>query len=349
MITPIFSERLIQWQRLHGRHDLPWQEARDAYRIWLSEIMLQQTQVSTVLSYYARFLERFPTVSELAQAPLDDVLELWAGLGYYARARNLHRCARLIVTKYGGEFPEDPQVLAELPGIGASTAAAISVFSFGTCAAILDGNVKRVLARCFGIEGFPGEARTERLLWTLARSLLPERHIEVYTQGLMDLGSTLCTRHKPFCAACPMHDHCVARSEGRQSELPVARPRKTLPERESPVLLLTDGQRVLLERRPPAGIWGGLLALPECTVDRAGEFALQHGCQLNETQAVPPIRHTFSHFHLNLCPTVCRVDRVGRRVAESGWQWLEFADIETAALPTPIRLLLKKMFGECGC
>jgi A/G-specific adenine glycosylase len=348
LIDPMFSERLIQWQRLHGRHDLPWQETRDAYRIWLSEIMLQQTQVATVLSYYARFLERFPKVIELAQAPLDAVLELWAGLGYYARARNLHRCAQVIVTKYGGEFPDDPHELAELPGIGASTAAAISVFAFGTRAAILDGNVKRVLARCFGIEGFPGAAPTERLLWTLARSLLPERHVENYTQGLMDLGSTLCTRHKPFCAACPMHENCVARRAGRQSELPFAKPRKILPERETSMLLLTDGQRVLLERRPPAGIWGGLLALPECAVERIGEYALQHGCRLIETQALPPIRHTFSHFHLNICPTICRVDQVGRQVAESGWQWLESTEIETAALPTPIRLLLRKLFRESG-
>ena len=343
-----FSERLIQWQRVHGRHDLPWQGTHDAYRIWLSEIMLQQTQVSTVLAYYARFLDRFPTVSELAQAPLDAVLELWAGLGYYARARNLHRCAQVIVTKHGGKFSDDPQLLAELPGIGSSTAAAISVFAFGTRAAILDGNVKRVLARCFGIEGFPGEARVERSLWTLARSLLPQQHIETYTQGLMDLGSTLCTRHKPFCAACPMREICVANQDNRQSELPVARPRKVLPERECSMLLLTDGRQVLLERRPPTGIWGGLLALPECAVERAEAFALQQGCRLHQTYPWPPFRHTFSHFHLKICPTICQVDAVGCQVAEPGWQWLESVEIETAALPTPIRLLLRELFKESG-
>ena len=336
-----FSARLIDWQVRHGRHDLPWQKTRDAYRIWLSEIMLQQTQVTTVIPYYARFLDRFPRVDVLAQAPVDAVLELWAGLGYYARARNLHRCAQLIVAEHGGEFPRDANAIAQLPGIGRSTAAAIAAFAFGTRAAILDGNVKRVLARCFAIEGFPGAAQTERQMWSLAESLLPSSRIEAYTQGLMDLGSTLCTRRQPFCGACPMHELCLARRSGRQAELPVAKPRKILPERATALMLLTDGQRVLVERRPPAGIWGGLLSLPEGCADDSEVFVRRHGCRLVDTQALPPLKHTFTHFRLNIETLLCRVEVTPHRVCEAGEQWLAYTAIESAALPTPIRRLLR--------
>jgi A/G-specific adenine glycosylase len=343
-----FSTALIHWQSQHGRHDLPWQNTRDAYRIWLAEIMLQQTQVSTVIPYYARFLDRFPTIYALAQAPVDAVLERWAGLGYYARARNLHRCAQVIVADHGGEFPQEAQAIAQLPGIGRSTAAAISAFAFGQRAAILDGNVKRVLARCFAIEGFPGSAQTERQMWSLAESLLPQRRIEAYTQGLMDLGSTLCTRSKPFCSACPMFEMCIARRDGRQAELPVAKPRKLLPERATTLMLLSDGQRVLLERRPPAGIWGGLLTLPEGGAIDPAEFARRHGCRLLGTRALPALRHSFTHFRLNIEPLLCRVEPSAALVSEAGWQWLEHEKIETAALPTPIRFLLRQAALECS-
>ena len=348
MSDDAFSARLIRWQKKHGRHDLPWQQTRDAYRIWLSEIMLQQTQVNTVIPYYARFLERFPTIEALARSELEPVLELWAGLGYYARARNLHRCARAIVADCAGQFPKDAQAIAELPGIGRSTAAAISVFAFGHRAAILDGNVKRVLARCFGIEGFPGSANTQKEMWRLANALLPASNIEAYTQGLMDLGSTLCSRRKPFCNACPMSEICIARREGRQAELPVAKPRKVLPERETGLLILTDGKRVLLERRPPAGIWGGLLTLPEGGVAEARELARRYGCRLLEMQALVPFRHTFSHFHLHIQPLLCSVEMKNRLVAEAGWQWLEYEEIETAALPMPVRFLLRTMAQRMG-
>lgn len=340
MTKASFSQRLIDWQRQCGRHALPWQNTRDAYRVWLSEIMLQQTQVTTVIPYYERFLERFPSLADLANAPIDAVLELWSGLGYYARARNLHRCAQVLVADYGGVFPPEPERIAELPGIGRSTAAAISVFAFGRRTAILDGNVKRVLARCFGIEGFPGATATANSLWQLAEALLPETDVEVYTQGLMDLGATVCLHRKCACAICPMHEICIARREGRQGELPTARPKKVLPERTTDLLLLTDGRQVLLERRPPVGIWGGLLSLPEGNLADAGEFAKRHGCRLLETQSLAALRHTFTHFHLTIRPIRCAVEQSGGVAAEAGWHWLDLKDVDAAALPTPIRRLV---------
>lgn len=340
-----FSARVIAWQHKHGRHDLPWQGTRDAYRIWLSEIMLQQTQVTTVIGYYARFLERFPSVAALAAAPLGDVLELWAGLGYYARARNLHRCAQVLVAEHGGEFPRDPGRIAELPGIGRSTAAAIGAFAFGVRRAILDGNVKRVLARCYAIEGFPGGATVEREMWQLAENLLPEKGIEAYTQGLMDLGASVCSRRQPFCQACPLYDLCAARAQGRQAELPVARPRKPLPEREAAVAVLSDGRGVMLERRPESGIWGGMLVLPE--IDAVAQLLAQQGRTLGVGEDLPAFKHTFSHFHLMLRPRLYRVERGalphGLADAAGSWHWLRCSDIGTAALPTPIRRILQSL------
>ena len=338
-----FATRLVEWQLANGRHELPWQRTRDAYRIWLSEIMLQQTQVAAVVGYYARFLERFPDLPTLARAPLQAVLEQWAGLGYYARAHNLHRCAQALVDDHDGAFPENAEDLAELPGIGRSTAAAISVFAFARRAAILDGNVKRVLARCFGIEGFPGEAATQRVLWTLADALLPTSDVEAYTQGLMDLGSGICTRGKPACGACPMHDLCIARRDSRQTELPKPRPKKLRPQRQSSVLILTDGQRVLVEQRPPTGIWGGLLSLPEVAVADAERFALGHACRLLSTELWLPLHHGFTHFELELQPLKCEVVVSANVAGKPGWHWLEYRAIERAALPAPIRTLLRRL------
>ncbi|MDA0190210.1 MAG: A/G-specific adenine glycosylase [Proteobacteria bacterium] len=338
-----FADRLIVWQRRHGRHDLPWQQTRDPYRIWLSEIMLQQTQVTTVIPYYARFLARFPDLAALAAAPLEAVLEHWAGLGYYARARNLHRCAQTLVATHGGRFPESPEAIAELPGIGRSTAAAIAAFAFGARAAILDGNVKRVLARHFGIERWPGETQTERALWTLAESLLPARDIAAYTQGLMDLGATVCTRRRPRCDDCPLHAGCLARTQGRQEALPVSRPRKPLPLRRTGMFLLTDGERVLLERRPPSGIWGGLLSLPEAdsaTPEAAQALARRHGCELLETRPLPPLRHTFTHFQLDIDALRCTVRRDGAPAADANAHWLPLATALAAGLPAPVGKLL---------
>jgi A/G-specific adenine glycosylase len=339
-----FAGRLIGWQARHGRHDLPWQQTRDAYRVCLSEIMLQQTQALTVIPYYQRFLQRFPDVTVLASAPLEAVLEAWAGLGYYARARNLHRCAQTVVSEYAGHFPCALPDLAGLPGIGRSTAAAIGVFAFGIRAAILDGNVKRVLARCFGIEGFPGGARVEKVLWQRAESLLPSAQIEAYTQGLMDLGATVCTRANPLCANCPWHADCVARRDARQSELPSPRPVKARPERETQVWVLTDGQRVLLKRRPLFGLWGGLLTLPELGQEEAPVLRYAH--RLQETRELPALRHAFSHFRLTMKPRLCRVDSMAGEMGEPGWEWLPVQEIDSAALPAPVRRILRQAFFE---
>lgn len=342
-----FAERVIDWQSRSGRHDLPWQNTRDAYRIWLSEIMLQQTQVHSVRPYYLRFLAHFPNLPRLAAAPLDEVLALWSGLGYYARARHLQRCAQVLVAEYGGRFPDDPALLAGLPGIGRSTAAAIAVFAFGKRAAILDGNVKRVLARSFAIEGHPSEAPVERRLWTLAESLLPTRDIERYTQGMMDLGATLCTRLRPQCSACPLQTICRACRDGRQAELPTRRAGKVLPQQQQQVLLLTDGRQVLLERRPPQGIWGGLLALPEGTPEEAAAFAQRQACELLHLGTCSRLNHAFSHFRLTLEVQRCNVRVLGQAIGEDRWQWLAVEAIATAALPTPIRkILLAELAGD---
>ena len=337
-----FAPRLLAWHHQHGRHDLPWQQTRDAYRIWLSEIMLQQTQVATVIPYYARFLARFPDIPALAAAPQDEVMALWSGLGYYARARNLHRCAQVLVAEHGGRFPEDAAAIAELPGIGRSTAAAIAAFAFGRRGAILDGNVKRVLTRVFGIEGFPGKPAVERELWALAESLLPPREIEAYTQGIMDLGATLCTRSRPDCAACPMRGLCVAERDGRQAALPTAKPARALPARESRVTIFTDGRKVLLEQRPPTGIWGSLWTLPEGTPEA---LAASFGLRILDRSELPSLKHTFTHFRLTLHPVRCVV-RSTTGAMEGPLAWVSLDALATTALPTPIRTLLAQLSAD---
>lgn len=335
-----FSRRVIAWQKTNGRHDLPWQQTADAYRIWLSEIMLQQTQVQTVIPYYGRFLARFPTLEVLAAAPLGAVLELWSGLGYYARARNLHRCAQTLVVERAGKFSANPQENAGLPGIGRSTAAAIGVFAFAGRAAILDGNVKRVLARCFAIGGTASPAQDLRALWALAEALLPERDVASYSQGMMDLGATVCTVRKPACDACPLRTICIACRDDRQAELPRRQTRAALPQRSSRVVLLTDGRRVLLERRPPIGIWGGLLSFPELSGEAPDAFVLRHGCRLLGSQQLPAIDHIFSHFRLRIEILRCDVEVLAHGVSEDVLEWLPVADVAAAALPAPIKRLL---------
>ncbi|MGE5467786.1 MAG: A/G-specific adenine glycosylase [Ignavibacteria bacterium] len=338
-----FAARLIRWQERHGRHDLPWQRTTDPYRVWLSEIMLQQTQVGTVTPYYLRFLERLPTLADLAAAPVEDVMGLWSGLGYYARARNLHACARAIIELHGGEFPRDAAAIAALPGIGRSTANAIADFCFGAREPILDGNVKRVLCRCFGIEGFPGTPAVERKLWQLAAELLPARDVAAYIQAQMDLGATICTRGKPRCDECPLAADCVARREGRVEELPQAKPARALPEREATFLVLRDGERVLLESRPPQGIWGGLLSLPELPEDvDPGGLAEELGCRPLSVATLEPLVHTFTHFRLTLKPVLIEV-RAVPGVADAGLRWMALSQLKSAALPTPIRKILDRL------
>ena len=342
--VPAFAERLIAWQKTAGRHDLPWQKTRDPYLIWLSEIMLQQTQVATVIPYFERFLARFPTLRALAEAPPEAVIEHWAGLGYYARARNLHRCAQQLVAVDGEKWPFSTEQLSALPGIGRSTAAAIAAFAFGQRAAILDGNVKRVLCRHFGIEGFPGQAAVERELWALAERLLPDAGIEAYTQGLMDLGATVCTRSRPRCGDCPLATSCLARQEDRQDELPAARPRPKLPERRAGFVLISDGQRLLFERRPPHGLWGGLLVPPE---GEAAAVLARLGLNAENQRALAPLKHAFTHFRLTLEPVLCVVKPTAT-VNEAGLQWVAIESAATAGVPTPIRKLIERIAGAAG-
>ena len=339
-----FTQALIAWQKSAGRHNLPWQKTRDPYRIWLSEIMLQQTQVATVIPYYQRFLASFPDVAALAAAPIDAVIAHWAGLGYYARARNLHRCAQQIVSAFGGKFPETAEQLAELPGIGRSTAAAIAAFAFGQRAAILDGNVKRVLCRQFGVEGFPGQTAIHNQLWELAESLLPKSDIEAYTQGLMDLGATLCTRSRPRCGDCPLAADCIARRDGRQGELPASRPRPAIPERSASFALIVDGRCLLLERRPPSGLWGGLLVPPEGEVEAS---LSRLGLTSVSQRTLPDIKHTFTHFRLTLKPVLCEVERLSR-LAEPGLAWVDLENAAEAGVPAPIAKLIRQVASARG-
>lgn len=355
---PTFSATVIAWQKQHGRHALPWQNTRDAYRIWLSEIMLQQTQVSAVIPYYLRFLARFPDVASLAAAPVEEVMAHWSGLGYYTRARNLHRCAQRVVEAHGGHFPADPAMLADLPGIGRSTAAAIAAFAYGARAAILDGNVKRVFARVFGIEGYPGEKKVEDALWLRADALLPEDDMAPYTQGLMDLGATLCTRSRPACPRCPLATRCVAFNTLRTDELPVRKPKKTVPQKHAALLVILHEGQVLLRQRPDAGIWGGLLSLPEVggftpLENAAGELPIMDEAALLQAVApygiaegherLPAIVHGFTHFKLHISPYRVRLARRLPIAAQEGHVWLVASQLALAPLPAPVKKLLLGM------
>lgn len=307
--------------------------------------MLQQTQVGAVVGYFQRFMERFPDIGSLARATEDEVLQLWSGLGYYARARNLHKAARTVVDSYGGRFPGTAAEIESLPGIGRSTAAAIAAFCFGEHVAILDGNVKRVLARCFGIEGFPGASKVEAELWLLADRLLPKTalpaDIEAYTQGLMDLGATICSRRAPRCDGCPVSLECVARVSGRTAELPAPRPRKSYPTRRAVWLLLRNGGEILMERRPSSGLWGGLWVFPDCVgEDIEGYCAAEFGCALASRRTLPVLTHGFTHFRLEVIPIVCEVARREPRAESSGRAWFKLEAAASQAVPVPVRKLL---------
>jgi len=341
-MTANFATKLIAWQKRHGRHDLPWQNTRDPYAIWVSEIMLQQTQVAAVIPYYQRFLRNFPDIHTLAAAQQDEVLAHWSGLGYYSRARNLHEAARLIARNHAGRFPADYEQVLALPGIGRSTAAAVCVFAFGACRAILDGNVKRVLARYLGIEGYPGEKRVEQALWLEAEAMLPERDIEAYIQGLMDLGTSICKRRQPQCAVCPLNNDCVAFRRGLTDRLPMPKPKKTLPRRQTVMLVLQRAGEVLLEKRPETGIWGGLWCFPEIAQgDDIGKICVQRfGARVTVLKPLPVLEHGFTHFRLSITPQQLQVTALAPRAAEPGHIWLPLEEARTAAIPTPVKRIL---------
>jgi A/G-specific adenine glycosylase len=334
------ADRLLPWFSL-ARRELPWRkEPRDPYRVWVSEVMLQQTRVEVVVPYYRRFLRRFPSVRALARAPLDDVLALWSGLGYYARARNLHRAAREVVQRRGGTMPSSSAELARLPGIGRSTAAAIAAFASGECAAILDGNVKRVLARHAGVAGDPSAATVQARLWKIAEERLPRRGIEAYTQGLMDLGASLCARSDPRCERCPVAVDCVARIEGRIDELPGKRPRRPARRKRVAMLVVVSKGEVLLEKRPASGIWGGLWSLPELTAKPAARaIAREWGITASRLESLPRFEHAFTHFTLEVEPWRVHVKKAALPRGKAA-TWMPLAEIAGAALPAPVKKLL---------
>ena len=340
-----FATRLITWQKIHGRHDLPWQNTRDPYAIWVSEIMLQQTQVAAVIDYYQRFMQRFPDIASLAAAEQEQVMQYWSGLGYYSRARNLHSAAQIMVVEHGGYLPQDFDAIRRLPGIGRSTAAAIASFAFGQAQTILDGNVKRVLARHFLVEGWAGLPKVEKQLWLLAVGLMPKVEMVAYTQGLMDLGATVCTRSKPKCGACPLRETCGAYAEDRVSQLSTSRPRKAVPERQTIMLLLLHGGEIMLEKRPGSGIWGGLWSLPEISsTDDAQQIARQRfGVETEVLPALVTFTHTFTHFRLHIKPQPLRVTSLNAAVRESGLVWLSREDALGAAIPSAVRKLLNDL------
>jgi A/G-specific adenine glycosylase len=345
-----FAARLLAWFDRHGRHDLPWQHPRTPYRVWLSEVMLQQTQVATVIPYFLRFIGRFPTLPDLAAATTDDVMAHWAGLGYYARARNLHAAAKRCVELHGGELPRDFDALHALPGIGRSTAGAILAQAWGERFPILDGNVKRVLARWHGVHGWPGTPAVEKQLWSLAEAhvaRVPAARLADYTQAQMDFGATQCTRSAPACLTCPVAAGCAALGDGLVDALPTPRPGKALPEREALALLLENARgELLLQRRPPAGIWASLWTLPQAETEAqlrewfAGEV---HG-DYDDAEAMPPIVHTFTHYRLHLQPL--RLRKVAPRPGvrdNAELRWVARAELASLGLPAPIRRLLDSL------
>jgi A/G-specific adenine glycosylase len=343
-----FSSRLIIWQKQHGRHDLPWQNTTDPYAIWVSEIMLQQTQVAAVIGYYSKFMQRFPTIAALADATQDEVLQHWSGLGYYSRARNLHNAAQTVMDEHGGVFPQDFVTIQTLSGIGRSTAAAIASFSFNQVQTILDGNVKRVLTRHFAVAGWPGTPKIEKELWSLAESLLPKTDMVAYTQGLMDLGATLCSRSKPQCAQCPLVSTCQAYQQQRVSQLPTPKPRKTIPEKHTTMLILLQGNSVMLEKRPPSGIWGGLWSFPELeSSDDYSAIAQQKfGVTVEPQKALSQLSHAFTHFKLHITPQPLLVTKQHSKVSEAGRIWLSIEDAIGAAIPTPVRKILQLLTNQ---
>ena len=345
---------LLTWFQKYGRHDLPWQQPRTAYRVWISEIMLQQTQVNTVIPYFERFMQRFPDIISLAEADIDEVLHQWTGLGYYARARNLHKAAQHIHNQYAGNFPDKFEDVIALPGIGRSTAGAILAQALNQRFAILDGNVKRVLTRLHAIEGWPGNKKVESKLWEIAESYTPAHDIVNYTQAIMDLGATVCKRSKPDCHLCPLSTICIANAQQRQKEFPYSKPRKSMPVKTTSMLIIIDesSKQVLLEQRPPTGIWGGLWSFPEChSENEVTQWCRDHlSINVINTHTLPTLRHTFSHYHLDIQPIRVHVSKhdmlqrmTGAVMETDKYIWYNTRQPDERGLPAPIKSLLNTL------
>jgi len=336
------AEQVLAWFDHSGRKHLPWQHDPTPYRVWISEIMLQQTQVAAVIPYYQRFMTRFPDVLALAAAPLDEVLHLWTGLGYYARARNLHRAAQIIVNEHRGMFPSSPAVVQSLPGIGRSTAGAILALALGQRLPILDGNVKRVLSRVFGIVGFPGEKKIEAHLWQLAEACTPNERIAHYTQAMMDLGATVCTRSRPLCPECPLRADCIAQRDNLQTTLPTPRPKRHRPQRRAFVLVAVNAAGfVLLERRPPSGIWGGLWTLPQ--FDRESDVWSVAGETCASAERMPVYHHAFTHFDLELHPRLMRMVELEHIADGDRYCWYDPKKPPRIGLAKPVQDIIRQV------
>ena len=335
------TQAVLEWHAQHGRRDLPWQNIRDIYRIWVSEIMLQQTQVTTVIPYYQRFLQRFPSVADLASAQLDEVLHLWTGLGYYARARNLHKTAQIVCRELDGRFPVEHALLVALPGIGKSTAGAMLAFAEHQAHAILDGNVKRVLARVYAVQGWYGKKAVEQQLWQLAEANTPRQDVHVYTQAIMDFGATLCTRSKPSCCQCPLQSQCQAYAQDRVQELPHGKPKTHKPTQQTFMLLVKNNAgEFLLEQNPPTGIWGGLWCPPRVT-ELAAQVAWG-GLWLEPYEHLAMVKHTFSHFHLEITPVRARIKAQQDNIAENAQLWYNPNSRTALGLAAPIKKILNQ-------
>ncbi len=344
-----FHQRILDWFDAHGRKDLPWQRDTSPYRVWVSEIMLQQTQVKTVIPYFERFMTAFPDVQTLAHAPEDEVLHRWTGLGYYARARNLHKAARLVANELRGQFPDTLKGLCELPGVGRSTAGAILSIAFEQRASILDGNVKRVLARYHRVEGWPAQSAVHQRLWDIAEHYTPTTRCADYTQAMMDLGATLCTRSKPACGSCPLATDCQALAHGDQRNYPGKKPRKVLPVKSTHFLIVRSGEgEIWLEKRPSSGIWGGLWCFPEIATPEAGSQRCLDvwGCEPARVEIQAGFRHTFSHYHLDITPVVVELNVTPHAVMEASRQlWYNLRQPPQIGLAAPVAALLEKLAG----
>lgn len=347
-----FSKALLKWFDQHGRKDLPWQYNKTAYRVWVSEIMLQQTQVTTVIPYYQRFMQQFPTVIDLANAEQDAVLHLWTGLGYYARARNLHKAAQQVRDNYAGEFPLSLEEMKSLPGIGRSTAAAILSIAHDQAEVILDGNVKRVLGRYFAVDGWPGNKKVEDKMWQMAQSLKPQARFGDYTQAIMDLGATLCTRSKPRCEVCPVVSNCLAYAQGAQSAFPHKKPKKDIPTKSTIMLVPFYKGSVYLQKRPPSGIWGGLFGFVECHDNSLDSAILELLTQMGQPEAcsvltqcktLDAFTHTFSHFHLHITPVLVPLENITSRVQEGDEIWFDISNPPNVGLAAPTVKILKQL------